>query len=816
VTSALRITALLTRCRARAGCLLLLAERRPAWSGRWGARLLAGTSVAAELELEELSTERLTTIAADSKIRPLLIAGSTLAPTELLEIAQDNPDLARAARQCLLRAESVSLSGALYGAIVLDRAGSAQRLTFAMGVAGAAAGRLVPQEARAIFERCLEILQRPIDPYEAMSAGIRGAANQLASAVLAQDSSLDTVAIARLNTTGLRPNLEALAGSALKESPDQAGTRFLEYLTAFAPTPEQAVRFAEDCDADRGAMREISRPTRSHLRRLQHSPGQRRSDRTALAAGVGLPTVVAVGLAFAARHVSSGLAGAGVGPGVAVGALAVVATVHVLSVQLAAQRLPGPIAIGAALRPAAIAAYVTVGLILVASILGQEHAPPAWHPALVATGLLLVLIVLVVGLTSSSLRATTIAEASDRIARRRLRQARRTGRRAGRLHHAAVEMRAVADRFGCLRIFMAPEEATVRYPIRADEVGFVHVDSQRLEQTARRPMWQDGRVRLDLVLLPGAPVAPGEEMGSLVPSVAVALTNEEILVAESIFAVSVERDLERFGELCVALCTQVGVCARGGDPGGARRIVSALAALLDAHLQADAKTRGTAEGTTPLSPVVIQLAEQAAAALKEANTEVERELVARLIGRVLANARKDDGLVALFAFKVGDAASNLSQFGVLYAAGCRAALIDSNLELLTVQNTFRQLVVGASDTARYANETSGRLVLFCAAAAPRVSRAVWTRWRQAAEAAPVGDRHLIASRIGAGALPVGNLSLAVEIAIDMADADFPALLERAHTEEAATFENMISTYYGRLLGTDAESKIAAFLEVLTE
>ena len=136
-------------------------------------------------------------------------------------------------------------------------------------------------------------------------------------------------------------------------------------------------------------------------------------------------------------------------------------------------------------------------------------------------------------------------------------------------------------------------------------------------------------------------------------------------------------------------------------------------------------------------------------------------------------------------FKVGDRATTLAQFGILYSAGCRAATLGSNLELFGVQNEFKTLVAGTSDEARHANETAGRLVLFCAMAAPRLSRTVWTRWRTAADTTPPNDRYLIASRIGAGALSVGNLSLAVEIALDMAQVNFDALVRRAHTEDGA-------------------------------
>jgi hypothetical protein len=78
---------------------------------------------------------------------------------------------------------------------------------------------------------------------------------------------------------------------------------------------------------------------------------------------------------------------------------------------------------------------------------------------------------------------------------------------------------------------------------------------------------------------------------------------------------------------------------------------------------------------------------------------------------------------------------------------------------------------------------------------------------------PVSDHHLLAARIGAGSLPVGNLSLAVEVAIALRDtnADFDALIASAHEPERAAFERFLSENYGRLLGTDAEQRLIDFL-----
>jgi hypothetical protein len=128
-----------------------------------------------------------------------------------------------------------------------------------------------------------------------------------------------------------------------------------------------------------------------------------------------------------------------------------------------------------------------------------------------------------------------------------------------------------------------------------------------------------------------------------------------------------------------------------------------------------------------------------------------------------------------------------------------------------VQNGFHRLTRGASEEARYANEAEGRLVTFCAAVAPRLSRAAWREWWAAAAHTPEGDRTWIALRIGAAALPVANLSLGVEIALALADQDFDLLERDVRHPGRSAFESFLSESYGRLLGIDAEQRIINFV-----
>jgi hypothetical protein len=175
-------------------------------------------------------------------------------------------------------------------------------------------------------------------------------------------------------------------------------------------------------------------------------------------------------------------------------------------------------------------------------------------------------------------------------------------------------------------------------------------------------------------------------------------------------------------------------------------------------------------------------------------------------------ARPNDGIISTTAGRLAQQAKDLTDLSVLYDAGQQAVLSDSNTDLLMVQGSFHKLISGNAQQARYANEVAGRLVMFCAAVRPTMSRAAWTRWWDASQNTPPGDRVAIALRIGAAALPTANLSLAVEVAIALAPQDFDVLHTQTTDPKRSMLEGFLSESYGRLLGTDAEQRILDFIE----
>jgi hypothetical protein len=802
-----------TRRQAAAVANRVLVSSQTPWLQARAARIAAGSPVLESLGLGQLDAERLLALRHDSELCSLLQPTGEIGVGRLLDVAIDQPNLDRAVRSRLRSADEQELSDELYRTIVLDQAGAQPRLILALSLVTFTAAKLTGEHRRAIFARCLTIVLRPLDPYDGTAALISGSARQAAAAMLAVDSSFDEEIIAALSDTTARANVQALVASALKERPDEAAERFASYATALAPSKESLIRFAEDCDAERSSLRTTAKRRRSARQRaIAAIRGLRPRGSAAYVAAVVLPALAALLLAILSKRATGGIVAAGTEPGVAIGALALLAAVHVLGVQLAAQRLPGPIASATVATPLTLSAYVTGLLVLIASLLGKEKPSPDWNPALVASGLLVILIVLAITTTLLSLRGTTIAPAAESVGRRRIRQARRSGTRIGRLHRASSEVHELLGTEASLRQFISPQENTHRIRVLAPATGFMRVDAGRVKEAVATSRWHSGDLRLDLLVISGVRVNTGQEIASIVPSAGSDVHDNEIAGVEQALSVRKERALERCGELCVTLCSQLPRLVRAGDPGGAARVTQVLLDLLDAHAAADRRQCAPTEGLAQVSPVLVHTVEQAVADIRNANADNEREMTGRLLKALIERSGRYDAMPGMVAMKL-TSARTLPEFDVLYRAGCRAAFTGSNSGLLAAQEAFARLTAGSTEIARYANENAARLVLYCASVAPRLSRAAWSRWWAAAASAPIGDRHRLAARIGAGSVPVGNLSLAVEVAVALRDtnADFDALIASSHRPEQAAFERFLSENYGRLLGTDVEQRLVDFL-----
>jgi hypothetical protein len=203
---------------------VLVSSQKP-WLQARSARTAAGSPALASLGLEQLDAERLLALRHDTELCTLLQSTSEIGVGRLLDLAIEQPDLDQALRSRLRSTDEQELSDELYRTIVLDQAGAQTRLNFALSLVTFTAAKLTGEHRRAIFARCLTIVLRPVDPYDATAALTSGSARQAAAAMLAVDSSFDEDIIGALSDTKAQANVQALIASALKERPDEAAER---------------------------------------------------------------------------------------------------------------------------------------------------------------------------------------------------------------------------------------------------------------------------------------------------------------------------------------------------------------------------------------------------------------------------------------------------------------------------------------------------------------------------------------------------------------------------------------------------------------
>ncbi len=500
-------------------------------------------------------------------------------------------------------------------------------------------------------------------------------------------------------------------------------------------------------------------------------------------------------LALAGSHVHGRLTTVKVEPTIAIGALAVLVAVNVLSVQLAIGNLPRSVA-RAVLAPSLIMVAYGLGLALLAvTLLGGLEPPPSWHAGATG-GVLLVLFVVVVAIAIiDTLRSVSAAAASATAARRSRPRAIQTGNQVARLSDQQQALQAVVDRRDYIWMQMSADEGARRQSLRANRTGILEIDAHKLDALHARDVWREGDLRLDLMNIPGAQVLSGHEYACIVPARRAKLMAEDLELVTNACRIRDYPHLTRLAELCTTLVDQMIAVGTAGDLGGAYHVQAELVVLLRLHLWTARERSG--QDVNPPSRVLIDVVNRTLASLARASDEDLRELCISLMRELLSTAGKSDPVIGLtVARAITSDTPSLSQLSVLYFAGQRALDQAATVDTEMVQRALHKLIDGDSDTARYANETAARLVQYAAIADPLNSRRAWSRYKDASQSAPKMDRVFSFARIGAAALRVGNLSLAVEVRLAFpTDTDLNALAAVVHQAERAEHENLLSRLF---------------------
>jgi hypothetical protein len=706
-------------------------------------------------------------------------------------------------------------STAIYQAVILDQVTTPRPAFRACLLAiTTIARRLERTHQHSLFKRCITILRAPINPYEAKSLVF--AARSAAVALLVSDSSLDQILLdeIRQRPERIEPLLDVVGGAVRSRDVDRPADLLAAVLEVWKPGEDRAIGFGDLCDTGFSAGDPVlgrPRPPRTHPRLVWIG---RRLMPPLLGLLLGL---VVFGLSKVPSLVlPTGLI---VNPGVALGALALLLATHVVSAQLAAERLPGSLARFSS-QPRGVVNGYSAGFAMVAASLIAVRAPhnPLWLQ--IATVELAAFAVSLVATLIALVRRTDSTTAAVGFARDQKLRFQTSGERMGSIQAASLLAQKELESLPWARYGGSNPLSQRREPLRAAKQGFTELRLDRLQALGERPPWK----RRDFVLHVGGGLGTlvhrDQELASIIPGREVRLLPGERNRAASVFRVRSELAVEESAESLAALTKLAGDLAAEGNPGGASRVSDALIGLLGEHLEACHTARGEtsddeADEVFPVNLALQMVLTVAVRGVGEAKTGVERRTLGAIVARALALSRAGDGGVTMALSALpgpGERKLNSEELDVIWEAGERALHFKGSAATGYVNSVLQKWMKAQKAGVPTPLEIASRLTILHVWVNQLSADARWEWfWEQTEPYADTEDRRLAMIRIGAAALLSGCASVAVRIALAVRQENLDGLKTYLHRREVSAWESFLSQQYGYLLGTDPEEAMMDFL-----
>ncbi len=699
-------------------------------------------------------------------------------------------------------------SQVLYQAICLDSASYPLRRHTAMLCVRRHADEITAAHAKGILRHCLNLASQSVDPYA--PAPLSMAARTAAAALISRNPALDSEVLAHVQ----KPEVALVQAAAVQGRRVRFGEGVAAALEAIRPNERRAVGFARDCDRQYSALDSIE-PSAGRVEQLI-AVVRGAIMRFAVATRAPLRALVVV--ALVAAWVGAALAVDAwvidlpneitVAAGEALTALGILVAVHVLSAELSADRLAGPIARATSFPMALQAGYLAGLALLALSVLHPRHSDLATYSA-ATLGVIASLVVLVIAALLTLLSRTDPVRAVEAFSKRQRGAVLASGRALGRLHRDTLQQRQLLFGFAWATNTFTPPRGERRAAILARRSGYLLLHKRRLRRIGRRQEYQEERLRIASVAVIGLPVSSGDEVFSLVPADDVTPSRADLRRVGRLLRVRRHREIDQIGEYMGTILGIAVTQAQAGNVAGAERVRDAALTVLDLHLGAVRSSRGrlTEGESVGLVPALSTAAVQGIRALAVADDANTREIVLGFLQRVLTMTDTADGFSATLGAQLslsGEGMSTSTTHQLLWDCGVRALELDDTLGLEQV----RQHIVQLLPLDRRGVELGGRLVQFAALTRPRRAEALW-RWHEQRG----GDQEafaLTAIRIGASALTVGDASLALLVALRLRTTNADDWVAYFDGRAVAETESFADKLYGRLLGADPQIALQDF------
>lgn len=780
---------------------------------------LIRVSMARRPETERLRSwdaSRLVTFGRANSVAAGLLTGDYELGTAEEQIAVvTEPDTVSLVGFALRQARDIGVRSETLRKSVVDNRGAAgsNRVGAALIAIAGIAATLASIDAEAILRLSLELARTSVGPYRAGPEVSRVRA--AAVAIMETHPELDGVPLELASQPGDRSTLELFA-AALQRRPSDRSQAALNILEAVRPPLPAWRTFAELADARLESLPGVfPRPPRI--------PAPSATDFVfrllAALSGIVLGLVVFT-FAFDRNWPQLGVR---IDLTVVFALLAVLVAAHVVATELAADRLPGPMARYTSLPNTLVAGYGTVAAMGAVAVTEGDHPWPAWGWVIVAVAIEFGIVVLLS--MGQLIRRTDAAFVVELFERHQQTAAHSAGRYLGRLQRRAFETARSLGDFTFTRTTTTPARFERRLPIETRRRGFLFLRLGVIRRLAKSRKWAGGELRLFVAGGMGTILNEGEEVISVVPTFSVEATPwDRWRVGRALQTLRI-RGVEDIAEWVAVSIQEAGRLAERGDVGGAQRASRAAQRLLQAHVREAHWAAKWQNGERPqvvaVVPALRVAMHSAVRVMASKWSSSKSDIICSFIEGIISETYSFDAATMLLATALRNSADDLDPAlggRVMKAAAIRCIETDNRVglteaigELFRLSNRAGEVVpVVATDLG----EVGASAAWLNYGLASEVWRRIWAVARRFSGSSAVAARDEIAVIVGSGALAAGVMSVALDVVLSWraVGADIPRLANTFQRPATLARLGLISDMGGGCLGTEPRDAVANFCE----
>lgn len=466
---------------------------------------------------------------------------------------------------------------------------SDNRQSLLIRLVGSSAGALTAVQASTIADQLLSIASQPVDPYAQSHRQMLS--RRALVTLLSERDDLDD----RFLQGGLAPAGAAISGqmqrtplpielfaTALRSRPVDYESRLIRAVESMQGSTDELEDLAQIATAERASgTARIDRNPRS-------VPGLPESARRILL--VSLPPVVAAVAMVIVNRVGPSKVPKDIGLANSIALLALLATVHVFTVQLSAQRLPGVISATASQPKTLFPCYASVLTLVVLAVPKVEEGISSSERAWAESVVLVLFVCTLLPTMFTVLSRTDEGRAASGFVRSRRRSVQKAGKRFGRTQTRAHTDRRILDSLPAVTISVDPWIDDWSLQLRAKRRGYVRLRRRSMLRLLVQPAFRAG-TRLRVTRSPGVVAGAGELIATVIPAPGQQISRKAHNAAVGGLAVASSSKDESVATSAVALVELSLSLATRGDTGTAQVVAQSLTELLGDYLEASDRSR---------------------------------------------------------------------------------------------------------------------------------------------------------------------------------------------------------------------------------